>query len=50
MNDARNGKPSSLETPYWFGKATRHHILLKFIVVCVVVALLILGLATLASS
>jgi hypothetical protein len=44
----RNGKPQSLDQPWWLGKAKRQHILLKFVVICVVIALLILGLAMIA--
>jgi hypothetical protein len=40
----RNGKPQSLEQPWWLGKAKRQHILLKFVVISVFIALLILGL------
>jgi hypothetical protein len=35
-----NGKPPSREQPWWLGKAQRQHILIKFITICVVVALL----------
>ena len=31
-------KPSSAQQPWWLGKAQREHILLKFIVICVIVA------------
>jgi hypothetical protein len=44
----RNGKPQSLDQPWWLGKAKRQRILLKFVVICVVNALLILGLAMIA--
>jgi hypothetical protein len=37
-------QPSSVHEPWWVGKPKRHHILLKFIIICVVVAILILGL------
>ena len=37
-------QPSSLQEPWWVGKAKRHHILLKFVIICVIVAILILGL------
>jgi hypothetical protein len=37
-------RPSSTKTPYWLGTAKRKGILLKFVVVCVVIALLILGM------
>jgi hypothetical protein len=36
-------KPSSAQQPWWFGKAQRQHILIKFITICVVVALLFVG-------
>jgi hypothetical protein len=36
-----NAKPSQ---SWWVGTAKRQHILLKFIVICLVIALLILGL------
>ena len=35
--------PSSAQQPWWLGKAQRQHILLKFIVICVIVALLFVG-------
>jgi hypothetical protein len=47
MSD-RDEKPQSLDQPWWLGKAKRQHILLKFVVICVVIALLILGLAIIA--
>jgi hypothetical protein len=47
MSD-RDGNPQSLDQPWWLGKAKRQHILLKFVVICVVIALLILGLAIIA--
>jgi hypothetical protein len=34
-----NGKPPSTQQPWWLGKAQRQHILIKFITICVVVAL-----------
>ena len=37
------GKPYPLQKPWWFGKAQRQHILMKFIQICFGVALLILG-------
>jgi len=39
----RDDKPTSLQAPFWLGKANRQHVLLKFIIICVVVAGLILG-------
>jgi hypothetical protein len=36
-------KPSSARQPWWLGKAQRQHLLLKFIVICVIVALLFVG-------
>jgi hypothetical protein len=36
-----NAKPSQ---SWWVGTAKRQHILLKFIVICLLIALLILGL------
>ena len=37
-------KPSPLlRQPWWLGKAHRKHILLQFIIICVIVALLFLG-------
>ena len=39
-DDPTNAKPSQ---SWWVGKAKRQRILLKFIVICLVVALLILG-------
>jgi hypothetical protein len=44
----RGNEPGSLQQPWWLGKAKRHHILLKFIIVCVVVALLFLGVVIFA--
>ena len=41
-------QPGSLQPPRWLGKAKRHHILLKFIIICVVVALLFLGVVIFA--
>jgi hypothetical protein len=45
----RNVTPRSLDQPWWLGKAKRQHILLKFVIVCVVIALLILGIVIIAS-
>jgi hypothetical protein len=42
-NQPSNEKPRSLQRPWWAGKAHRKHILLQFIVICVIVALLFLG-------
>ena len=42
----RNGEP--LEQPWWLGKAKRQHILFKFVVICVFIALVILGLVIIA--
>jgi hypothetical protein len=39
-----NEPPQSSQSPWWLGKAQRHHALLKFITICVIVALVILGL------
>jgi hypothetical protein len=44
----RNGKPQSLEQPWWLGTAKRQHILLKFAIICIIVALLFLGLVIIA--
>jgi hypothetical protein len=44
----RNAKPQSLEQPWWLGMAKRQHILLKFVIICVVIALLILGVIMIA--
>ena len=41
-------QPESLQQPRWLGKAKRHHILLKFIIICLVVALLFLGVVIFA--
>jgi hypothetical protein len=38
----------SLDQPWWLGKAKRQRILLKFVIICVVIALLILGLVIIA--
>jgi hypothetical protein len=46
----QDDRPSSLQQPFWLGKAQRHHVLLKFITICVVVALLFLGVIILASQ
>jgi hypothetical protein len=44
----RENQPRSLQSPSWLGKAKRHHVLLKFIIICVVVALLFFGLVIFA--
>jgi hypothetical protein len=44
----KNGKPQSLESPWWLGTAKRQHILLKFVIICVVIALLFLGVVIIA--
>jgi hypothetical protein len=36
-------KPPSLQQPWWLGKAHRHHILIKFTIICAVIALLLVG-------
>jgi hypothetical protein len=36
-------KPHSLEHPWWLGTAKRQHVLVKFLIVCIIIALLILG-------
>jgi hypothetical protein len=36
-------KPSSVQQPWWLGKGLRQHILIKFITICVVIALLFVG-------
>jgi hypothetical protein len=38
-------KPSSVQQPWWLGKTQRQHMLVKFMIVCVVVALLFLGVS-----
>ena len=38
-----NEKPYSMQQPWWLGKAKHKHILLQFIIICVIVALLFLG-------
>jgi hypothetical protein len=43
-------KPSSTEAPWWVGKAKRNHVLLKFIIICVVIAILILALVIAAET
>ena len=40
----RENQPRSLQSPWWLGKAKRHRVLLKFIIICVVIALLFLGI------
>ena len=44
-NHPANGdqKPRSLEQALWLGTATRQHVLVKFVIVCVIIALLIVG-------
>jgi hypothetical protein len=39
-----NSKPPSLQQSWWVGTAKRPHILRNFIIICIVIALLILGL------
>lgn len=46
----RENQPRSLQPPWWHGKAGRHHVLLKFIIICVVVALLFLGIVIFAMN
>jgi len=36
-------KPHSVEQPWWLGTAKRQHVLLRFIIICIVIALLIVG-------
>jgi len=43
-NEPSNEKPRSLQQPWWAGKASRTHVLRNFIIICVVVALLIVGM------
>jgi hypothetical protein len=38
-----NEKPYSIQQPRWLGKAKHKHILVQFIIICVIVALLCLG-------
>jgi len=45
-----NEKPRSLEQPWWVGKATRTHVLRNFIIICIVVVLLIVGVIILLSQ
>jgi hypothetical protein len=40
----RENPPRSLQSPWWLGKANRQHVLLKFIIISVVIALLFLGI------
>jgi hypothetical protein len=40
----RENQPRSLQSPWWLGQAKRHHVLLKFIIISVVVALLFLAI------
>jgi hypothetical protein len=49
VTSQNNGKPPSVEQPWWLGKAKRQHILIKFITICVVIALLIVGAVILTS-
>jgi hypothetical protein len=44
----RENQPTSLQSPWWLGKAKRHRVLLKFIIICVVVALLFVGIVIFA--
>jgi len=46
----RENQPRSLQSPWWLGKARRHHVLVKFIIICVVVALLFLGIIIFATN
>ncbi len=46
----RENQPRSLQLPWWLGKAKRQHVLLKFIIICVVVALLFLGIIIFAMN
>jgi len=46
----RENQPKSLQSRWWLGKASRHHVLLKFIIICVVVALLFLGIIIFAMN
>ena len=46
----RENQPRSLQSAWWLGKARRHHVLLKFIIICVVVALLFLGIVIFAMN
>ena len=46
----RENQPRSLQSAWWLGKARRHHVLLKFIIICVVVALLFLGITIFAMN
>jgi hypothetical protein len=45
-----NEKPHSLQQPWWLGKAERTHVLRNFIIICVVIALLIVGVIILLSQ
>ena len=40
----------SSSQPWWLGKAQRHHVLLKFIIICAIVALVILGLVVVVET
>ena len=46
----RENQPRSLQSPWWLGKAKRQHVLLKFLIICVVVALLFLGIVIFAMN
>ena len=46
----RENQPRSLQSPWWLEKAKRQHVLLKFIIICVVVALLFLGIVIFAMN
>ena len=46
----RENQPRSLQSPWWLGKAKHQHVLLKFIIICVVVALLFLGIVIFAMN
>jgi hypothetical protein len=46
----RENQPRSLQSPWWLGKAKRQRVLLKFIIICVVVALLFLGIVIFAMN
>ena len=44
----RENQPRSLQSPWWHGKAKRQQVLLKFIIICVVIALFFLGIVIFA--
>ena len=46
----RENQPRSFQSPWWLGKAKRQRVLLKFIIICVVVALLFLGIIIFAMN